>query len=158
MCTTPSSPPTPGELAQLILISPLVSSLFPIYRVVHIVMHYCESGSLASVISSAKKTKTFIAEAQILKWVVQLTLALHFLHERNVLHRDLKPMNVMLTEGGDLVKLADFGLAMNLEDSNEQANNDEVKCILYTIVPFNSADLLIACIILTGWNSLLHST
>eukprot|EP00981_Chlorochromonas_danica_P000555 scaffold125_cov156-Ochromonas_danica.AAC.4 len=101
-------------------------------RVVHIVMHYCESGSLASVISSAKKTKTFIAEAQILKWVVQLTLALHFLHERNVLHRDLKPMNVMLTEGGDLVKLADFGLAMNLEDSDEQANNDEAGTPYYT--------------------------
>lgn len=89
-------------------------------------MHYCESGSLASVISSAKKTKTFIAEAQVLKWVAQLALALNFLHERKVLHRDIKPMNIMLTEGGDLVKVADFGLAMNIEESNEQPNLDEV--------------------------------
>lgn len=90
-------------------------------------MHYCESGSLASVISSTKKNKTFIAEAQVLKWVVQLTLALNFLHERKVLHRDIKPMNIMLTEGGDLVKIADFGLAMNIEDSSDQSNMDEVR-------------------------------
>ncbi|RYY68282.1 hypothetical protein EON63_24960 [archaeon] len=51
------------------------------------VMHYCESGSLASVISSAKKTKTFISESQIAKWLVQLALALNFLHEKHILHR-----------------------------------------------------------------------
>ena len=58
--------------------SPVLSSL---------VMHYCESGSLASVISSAKKTKTFISESQIAKWLVQLALALNFLHEKHILHR-----------------------------------------------------------------------
>jgi serine/threonine protein kinase len=35
-----------------------------------------------------------------------------------MVHRDLKPNNVMLTEGGDLVKVADFGLAF--ETAKEQ--------------------------------------
>lgn len=116
-------------------------------RVVNIVMHYCESGSLASILNSAKKTKTFIAETQVVKWMVQLTLAINYLHENHILHRDLKPMNIMLTEGnvhslphrcvvsylfcythfvgGDLIKLADFGLAMDLKDKKTENNLDE---------------------------------
>lgn len=101
-------------------------------RVVHIVMHYCESGTIASVIASAKKTKTSISEAQIVKWIVQLSLGMNFLHENHTLHRDLKPMNVMLTEGGDLLKLADFGLAINMDQAGAAENFDEAGTPYYT--------------------------
>jgi NIMA (never in mitosis gene a)-related kinase 1/4/5 len=86
-------------------------------------MHYCESGTLDSVITAAKKNKTSIAEAQIIKWLLQLALALNYLHHHGVIHRDLKPMNVMLTEGGDLLKLADFGLAINIEQRLKNAKD-----------------------------------
>ncbi len=100
----------------------------------HIVMHYCESGSISSYISNARKNKNSISEAQIIKWTIQLALALHFMHDVNHnLHRDLKPMNVMLTEGGDLVKLCDFGLALNMDDARTTGEaNDEVRLLLIT--------------------------
>lgn len=60
-------------------------------------MHYCESGTISGVISSAKKNKSNLAESQIVKWVLQLALAMQYLHDNHVVHRDLKPMNVMLT-------------------------------------------------------------
>lgn len=82
-------------------------------RMLHIVMPYCESGDLDTVIKSAKKNKTNIGEDKILRWIVQIGLAIHFLHENGVIHRDLKPNNVMLTEGGEVVKLVDFGLAIS---------------------------------------------
>jgi NIMA (never in mitosis gene a)-related kinase len=96
-------------------------------------MHYCESGTLASVISNTKKNKSYISESQIMKWLVQLTLALHFLHENHTLHRDLKPMNVMLTEGGDLLKVADFGLAIDIDHSGESGMFDEVSTLTYAV-------------------------
>jgi NIMA (never in mitosis gene a)-related kinase 1/4/5 len=95
-------------------------------------MHYCESGTIASVIASARKNKANLAENQVVKWVLQLALAMQFLHENHVLHRDLKPMNVMLTDGGDTLKLADFGLAMSVIDGHNEENMDEAGTPYYT--------------------------
>lgn len=41
-------------------------------------------------------------------------------------------MNVMLTEGGDLLKLADFGLALDVEDLSKKENFDEAGTPYYT--------------------------
>jgi len=40
----------------------------------------------------------------------QLLQGLNYCHRKNILHRDLKPQNILLTESGK-IKLADFGLA-----------------------------------------------
>jgi serine/threonine protein kinase len=81
-------------------------------RMLFIVMPYCEGGDLDALLKTTKKNKQFLPEEKILKWTTQVGLAMHFLHEKGVIHRDLKPNNVMLTEGGDLIKVVDFGLAM----------------------------------------------
>lgn len=81
-------------------------------RVLHIIMSYCEAGDLGKLIALNRRNKTFFSEIQLTKWILQIALAMVFLHESGVLHRDLKPCNVMLTEGGETVKVCDFGLAL----------------------------------------------
>ena len=62
-----------------------------------------------------------------LKWIRQTAAALSYLHSCNVVHRDLKADNVLLTATEDL-KLADFGLAREfiaLKRTEEQIPSDD---------------------------------
>lgn len=82
-----------------------------------IVMSYCEGGDLQHYLKS--KGSQSLAEREILLLFVQLALALHFLHDRNILHRDLKMQNVFLQSG--LIKLGDFGISKELTHSQDFA-------------------------------------
>lgn len=46
---------------------------------------------------------------QFIIW--QLLHGLDYIHRRRILHRDLKPQNILINVGQTIVKLADFGLA-----------------------------------------------
>ncbi|XP_029318467.1 LOW QUALITY PROTEIN: serine/threonine-protein kinase Nek2 [Cottoperca gobio] len=81
----------------------------------YIVMEYCESGDLSSLITRCTKERRYLEEKFVLRVMAQLTLALKECHRRSdgratVLHRDLKPANIFLDIRQD-VKLGDFGLA-----------------------------------------------
>lgn len=65
---------------------------------------YCPGGSLNDHLSRPSSNR------QNLKWMIQITEAVSHLHSLNVVHRDLKADNVLLTASKD-VKLGDFGLA-----------------------------------------------
>jgi NIMA (never in mitosis gene a)-related kinase len=87
--------------------------------ILFIVMQYCEGGDLFSKIE--RQNGTLFPEEQILDWFVQLTLAVKYIHDRRILHRDIKSQNVFLTRTG-LVKLGDFGISRVLDGTHDFAN------------------------------------
>uniref|UniRef100_A0A672K3E6 non-specific serine/threonine protein kinase n=1 Tax=Sinocyclocheilus grahami TaxID=75366 RepID=A0A672K3E6_SINGR len=54
------------------------------------VMEYCAQGNLYQRMKTQKE-RGFFEEQQIIDWFVQICLALQYIHERNILHRDIKP-------------------------------------------------------------------
>src|SRR5262249_55984459 len=70
---------------------------------------FSEGGSLAE-----RLHQKALAPAEAAALVALLAGAVQFVHERDILHRDLKPGNVLLT-GQGVPKLADFGLAKRLD-------------------------------------------
>ncbi|XP_056316847.1 serine/threonine-protein kinase 24-like isoform X2 [Danio aesculapii] len=87
----------------------------------YIVMEYCAWGDLHNKMQ-AQRSIGFFEEQQILDWLVQICLALQYIHENNVLHRDVKPQNVFLTEDG-YINLGDFGCATALSRADAYAQS-----------------------------------
>lgn len=83
-----------------------------------IAMSFCEGGDLYNTLKSRKGE--LLDERQIVEWFVQISMALQYLHERNILHRDLKTQNIFLTRS-KIIKLGDLGIARVLESSNDMA-------------------------------------
>ncbi|XP_075775224.1 serine/threonine-protein kinase Nek3 isoform X1 [Pelodiscus sinensis] len=79
----------------------------------YIVMEYCDDGDLMQKIKF-QRGKLF-PEDMILCWFVQMCLGVKHIHDRRVLHRDIKSKNIFLTQNGK-VKLGDFGSARLLND------------------------------------------
>ncbi len=66
----------------------------------------------------AQKGKLF-SEHQILDWFTQICLAIKHIHDKKILHRDLKSQNVFLNKNG-IIKLGDFGISKCLEHTLEK--------------------------------------
>ncbi|XP_074646197.1 uncharacterized protein LOC141902392 isoform X2 [Tubulanus polymorphus] len=84
----------------------------------YIAMGYCEGGDLYNRLKEQKGVP--LEERQVVEWFVQIAMALQYMHERNILHRDLKTQNIFLTKS-KIIKVGDLGIARVLEGTNDMA-------------------------------------
>ncbi|NWX90238.1 NEK5 kinase, partial [Nothoprocta pentlandii] len=85
----------------------------------YIVMEYCDGGDLRKRITM--QHGVLFDEDQILSWFVQIALGLKYIHDRKILHRDVKAQNIFLSKKGKVAKLGDFGVARELNNTLELA-------------------------------------
>jgi serine/threonine protein kinase len=78
-----------------------------------IVMEYVKGESLEAVLDREKA----LAMPRAINYVVQILRGVEHAHEATILHRDLRPANVLISESG-AVKVADFGTSRFLEKSH----------------------------------------
>lgn len=90
-----------------------------------IVMVYCELGDMHTKIKQMKEKGKNFTEPQILDWITQIALAIYYLHNQKILHRDLKTQNLFLKRDDrikdDRIKLGDFGIAKVLDSTQDLA-------------------------------------
>ncbi|KAK5987650.1 Serine/threonine-protein kinase cek1 [Cladobotryum mycophilum] len=87
----------------------------------YLVMEYLNGGDCASLI----KVLGGLPEEWVKKYLAEVILGVEHLHERGVIHRDLKPDNLLIDQKGHL-KLTDFGLSrMGLVGRQKRALNSE---------------------------------
>lgn len=79
----------------------------------YLVLEYLPGGDLAALVRRQK-----LAVARALDYIEQVSAGLGHAHNCGVIHRDIKPQNLLLTADLSTVKIADFGVArINLNDS-----------------------------------------
>ncbi|XP_075598018.1 serine/threonine-protein kinase Nek5 isoform X1 [Balearica regulorum gibbericeps] len=86
----------------------------------YIVMEYCDGGDLMKRINM--QHGVLFHEDQILSWFVQISLGLKHIHDKKILHRDVKAQNIFLSNNGEVAKLGDFGIARQLNSTMEFAH------------------------------------
>lgn len=83
-------------------------------------MEYAECGDLAKAITQRKAKKQFFEQNQILDWFTQICLAIKHVHDRKIIHRDIKGQNIFIAKNNSL-KLGDFGIARVLNQTHDKA-------------------------------------
>ncbi|XP_012686385.2 serine/threonine-protein kinase Nek3 isoform X2 [Clupea harengus] len=84
----------------------------------YIAMEFCGGGDLLQRIRQQKSSH--FSQDVVLKWFAQMCSGAKHIHDKRVLHRDLKAKNIFLTDNG-IVKLGDFGSACVLSSAQGYA-------------------------------------
>ncbi|KAJ9441183.1 hypothetical protein DIPPA_17863 [Diplonema papillatum] len=77
---------------------------------IFIVMEYLSGGSLADVL---QQFDTMLPKSSIVRYITDILRGLCFLHRNKIIHRDMKPQNILVLTTGEC-KLADFGASAEL--------------------------------------------
>ena len=88
-------------------------------EIYYIVMEYVSGVTLKEVIKQNRMIEWSVA----LSFAIQISIALDCAHKNGIVHRDIKPQNILVTDEGKL-KVADFGIARAI-NTNETKRMDE---------------------------------
>eukprot|EP00924_Labyrinthula_sp_SR-Ha-C_P007206 maker-scaffold_8-snap-gene-12.55-mRNA-1 protein AED:0.01 eAED:0.01 QI:347/1/1/1/1/1/2/250/373 len=94
-------------------------------NVMYICMEYCSGGELYE-----KVVRKDYTEGDVQRIIRKLALGLKYCKEKGVIHRDLKPQNLLLTETGDKgeLKLADFNLSIKIDKDQAEFSLLQTMC------------------------------
>ena len=79
-------------------------------KTLNIVMEYADDGDIESKIKYNKANKLFFQESTIWNILIQILKGLKYLHDNNIIHRDLKSANIFLMKNG-LIKIGDLNVS-----------------------------------------------
>ena len=84
----------------------------------HIVMEFADGGDLYKELRRRRHEDRPMSEKKVWHYFSQCSSALLYLHNENIIHRDIKSMNVFLTRAGE-VKLGDLGVSRMIDEDRD---------------------------------------
>ncbi len=75
-----------------------------------LVQEYVDGRNYASLLRERQQHNAAFSEVEIIQWLKNLLPVLEYTHDRNIIHRDISPDNIMLHQDQDIPMLIDFGV------------------------------------------------
>lgn len=91
--------------------------------VMHMLQDYSEGGDLNDYLTKTVNTPMQID--QIKNFAGQLISAICYLHDRDILHGDLKPANILMSKDHKTLKVTDLGFSRFLKNGTMKTNRSE---------------------------------
>lgn len=89
----------------------------------YILMEYASGGDLDQLVQSKAKEKSRFTEKQMWKWAYEILLAVKYMHDKCIIHCDLKASNIFLTKK-HRIKIGDFGCSRILNPAKMYLKED----------------------------------
>lgn len=84
-----------------------------------LVQEYVNGQTYSMLLQERRKRGQNFSEHEVVFWLKKLLPVLEYVHQHQVIHRDISPDNIMLPEGGNLPVLIDFGVGKQIARLNE---------------------------------------
>ncbi|XP_026077956.1 calcium/calmodulin-dependent protein kinase type 1D-like [Carassius auratus] len=88
----------------------------------YLVLEHCKGGDLAQKIKNKKKENAMFSENEILDWIVKICMALKYLHDQKILHKNLRPESIFFTTCGT-IRLGEFGVVHQRSTKGQTAED-----------------------------------
>ena len=79
---------------------------------IYIILEYAEFGTLYDLIQKKNKNGEYFEPDEILTWMTEIIIGLYIIHQKGIMHRDIKSENLFLCND-NILKIGDFGISKN---------------------------------------------
>ncbi|MCC5599859.1 serine/threonine-protein kinase [Nostoc favosum] len=92
-----------------------------------LVQEYVDGKTYSRLLGELQRQGRNFSQEEVIEWLKNLLPVLEYVHQHNIIHRDISPDNIMLPDGKDLPVLIDFGVGKQIADMNEaRSSNHQV--------------------------------
>jgi serine/threonine-protein kinase len=91
-----------------------------------LVQEYVDGKTYSRLLGELQRQGRNFSEEEVIQWLKNLLPVLEYVHQHNIIHRDISPDNIMLPDGKDLPVLIDFGVGKQITDINEAKTSHQV--------------------------------
>jgi serine/threonine protein kinase len=92
-----------------------------------LVQEYVDGKTYSRLLGELQRQGRNFSEDEVIQWLKNLLPVLEYVHQHNIIHRDISPDNIMLPDGKEMPVLIDFGVGKQIADMNEaKSSNHQV--------------------------------
>lgn len=85
-----------------------------------LVQEYVNGRNYAALLRERQQRNTAFSEVEVIQWLKDLLPVLEYIHDRNIIHRDISPDNIMLHQDRNIPMLIDFGVGKQTIEQMQQ--------------------------------------